>query len=99
MIFVLVSTIEYFVTFYFLDGKLAEKNLQDIWDNAGEQETEDEFALHKKFDNFTAFKEYLAIPLWVEIMNALSQALGFFTVIIVVWQIWAKFVLPTRRAA
>jgi hypothetical protein len=93
LIFVVISTTEYFVAYYWIEEATKTTNLQRVW-----QASKDELqALNITTED--DFRQYLEIPIWIRIMNCLSQVLGLVTISIVVWQMWAQFILPVRRTA
>lgn len=91
--FVLYSNVEYFLFYYFYNAHNKAENLKKIWERSS-----DEF-IAQNITTFEEFEHKLHIPTWIHVANCLSQACGFVTIAIVVYQMWTQFVLPSRKAA
>mmetsp|Transcript_66927 Transcript_66927/g.129453 ORF Transcript_66927/g.129453 Transcript_66927/m.129453 type:complete len:401 (+) Transcript_66927:75-1277(+) len=94
LVFVIYSIVEYFLTYGTKRGQ--EKELERIYNEPGQKEL-----LEAKLNITTVkqFKEVLAVPTWIYVVNGISQVSGALTIGIVIYQMWAQFILPCRTAA
>jgi len=93
--FVVYSVIEYFIFYRWYSESQQTENLSLIWGKS----SNDDFLKRENITTFEEFQDKLKIPDWILVANSVSQTCGIVTIAIVIYQMWAKFVLPTRRAA
>jgi len=105
LIFVIISTVEITVAYYMLEEMTVTENLHTAWEESKDLFTQpcgpnaQSRGVICNMTDFEDFKDYLSVPLWIKIMNGMSQVCGCVTICVVIYQLWTQFIWPSKKAA